>query len=106
MEKYSIDDMVGGWFIGNFAPSILATEDFEIAVKKYKSGDFEQEHYHNIATEYTMIVEGEVIMSGKHYKSSDIIVIAPGESTDFKAITDVITVVVKTPSVKDDKFLK
>ena len=44
-------------------------------------------------------------MSGKKYTSGDVIVIQPNESTDFKALTNVKTVVVKTPSAKDDKFL-
>ena len=43
-------------------------------------------------------------MNGVEYSSNDIIVIKPGESTDFKCITPVTTVVVKTPCVKNDKY--
>jgi len=106
MKKHKLEDMIGGWFIGNFTPSIIQNEDFEVAIKYYKENDYEQEHYHKIATEITVILDGDVIMSGKKYTSGDIIVIQPYESTDFKALTDVKTVVVKTPSAKDDKFLK
>ena len=52
-----------------------------------------------------LILDGEVIMSGKKFKSGDIILIQPNESTDFKALTDVKTIVVKTPSIDKDKFL-
>ena len=105
MKKFNLDDMIGGWFIGHFEPSVLKTNDFEVAVKKYKKGDYEKKHFHKIATEYTLILDGEVIMSGKKFKSGDIVLIQPNESTDFKALTDVKTVVVKTPSIDKDKFL-
>ena len=98
MKKHNLDDMVGGWFIGHFEPTLLKTDDFEVAVKIYKKGDYEENHYHKIATEYTFIMDGEVIMSGENYSSGDIVVIKPNESTDFRALTDVKTVVVKTPS--------
>ena len=106
MKKHNLDDMVGGWFIGHFEPTILKTDDFEVAVKIYKKGDYEENHFHKIATEYTLIMDGEVIMSGEKYSSGDIVVIKPNESVDFRALTDVKTVVVKTPSVANDKYLK
>jgi len=106
MKKHNLDDMIGGWFIGHFEPTILKTDDFEVAVKIYKKGDYEENHYHKIATEYTLIMDGDVIMSGENYSSGDIVVIKPNESTDFRALTDVKTVVVKTPSVANDKYLK
>ena len=98
--------MIGGWFIGHFKPTLLKTDDFEVAVKIYKKDDYEENHYHKIATEYTLIMDGEVIMSGEKYSSGDIVVIKPNECTDFRALTDVKTVVVKTPSVANDKYLK
>ena len=45
----NLKDMVGGWFIGNFNPSVWNTESFEVAVKEYKAGDKEQKHLHKIA---------------------------------------------------------
>ena len=39
MNKSKLGDMIGGWFIGNFEPSLLKTNDVEVAVKKYKAGD-------------------------------------------------------------------
>ena len=44
-------------------------------------------------------------MDWKEYSEDDIIVIEPNQSTDFKCLTDVVTLVVKTPSVKDDKYV-
>jgi quercetin dioxygenase-like cupin family protein len=105
MKKHDLNNMIGGWFIGDFNPTLHKTKDFEVALKSYNKNDFEAEHFHKIATEYTVIIDGEVIMSGKHYKTGDIIIIKPNESTDFKALTDVKTLVVKVPSVKNDKFI-
>jgi quercetin dioxygenase-like cupin family protein len=105
MEKYNLSDFHRGWFIGNFEPTLFKTDDFEVAVKKYEKGDYEEKHYHKISTEYTTILNGSVEMNGVVYNDGDIIVIKPGESTDFKALTDVTTVVVKTPFSKNDKYL-
>jgi hypothetical protein len=105
MVKNNIENMIKGWFVGNFEPTVLSTNDVEVAVKRYKKNDFEERHYHKIATEITMIVEGEVRMSGISYQSGDIITINPFTATDFRALTDVITVVVKHPGANDDKYI-
>ena len=105
MKKHQLDNMLGGWFIGDFEPSLLASSDFEVAVKYYQAGDFEASHVHKIAKEFTVIVEGEVKMNNLIYKSGDIVQVEPGEYTDFEALTQTITGVVKTPSVKNDKYL-
>ncbi len=105
MKKHKLAEMKGGWFIGLFEPSLLATNQFEVAVKKYKAGDKEKKHFHKLATEFTVILDGSVIMNGLEYKDGDIIEIEKNEATDFEAITDVTTVVVKTPSVANDKYI-
>jgi Ni,Fe-hydrogenase III small subunit len=105
MEKFNLENMIGGWLIGNFEPSLLKTNEVEVAVKKYKAGDYDSTHYHKIGTEYTVIVTGQVEMSGKIYNENDILIIRPLDSTDFRAITDAITVVVKIPGVSNDKYL-
>jgi quercetin dioxygenase-like cupin family protein len=97
--------MTKGWFVGNFEPTVLKTDQFEVGLKQYKKGDVEAKHVHRIATEITVIVSGEVRMNGQNFKAGQIIVLDPGESTDFSALTDVTTLVVKTPSAKDDKHL-
>lgn len=100
-----LDSMFKGWFVGNFEPTVLSTNDVEVGVKKYTKGDSEESHFHKIATEITLILEGEVMMNGEIYKSGDILTIFPGHSTDFKALTDVTTVVVKHPGANEDKYV-
>jgi mannose-6-phosphate isomerase-like protein (cupin superfamily) len=104
MEIRKLDSFVNGWFIGAFNPSLFSTESFEVAVKRYNAGDSEASHYHLIATEYTVIVEGEALFNDKLLVKDEIAVIYPGEHVRFEAVTDVVTVVVKVPSVSNDKY--
>ena len=105
MRVNHLDDMVKGWFVGDFDPVVMRTSQFEVGVKKYKKNDYESRHYHKIATEMTVIITGEVVMNGIAYDAGKIIVIEPGDETDFRAITDAVTVVVKVPSVLNDKYI-
>ncbi len=105
MKAAHLNEMIKGWFIGNFEPSVLCREDFEVAVKHYKAGDREETHHHRVATEITVIVSGDVEMMGRRWAAGEIVVTEPGEATSFVAITDAVTVVVKTPSVLGDKYL-
>ena len=104
IETYKLEQMIKGWFIGNFEPSLYKTENVEVGVKRYKAGDCEPAHYHKLATEFTVIIEGEVEMSGKIYRKDEIILIKPGVATNFIAITDTVTVVVKIPGATNDKY--
>ena len=103
MEVYDIKEFIKGWFIGDFEPSLFKTDQFEIAVKHYKSSDHEKCHVHRVATEYSVIIQGAVKMNDKVYCKDSIIVMKPGESTDFTALVDTTTVCVKIPCVKGDK---
>ena len=105
MKIDKLNDMFRGWVVGNFEPSLFKTDDFEVAVKSYKKGNYEQKHYHKVATEITNISKGRVLMNNELYEEGDIITIEPNEATDFRAINDVITTVIKFPCVKDDKYL-
>ena len=106
MKTAKLKDMTKGWFIGNFQPTLLKTNDVEVAVKTYAKGDYEEQHYHKIATEYTVIVSGRVKMNGVEYRAGDIVVMEPGESTDFECLEDgTMNVVVKIPGANNDKYL-
>ena len=105
MKVAKLDQMIKGWFVGNFDPTLIKTEDVEVAVKKYTAGDYEDRHYHKIATELTVIVSGKVKMNNQEFSSGDIIVINPFEDTDFEAIEDTVTTVVKFPGASNDKYL-
>lgn len=96
--------MIRGWFIGNFEPSVYKTSEVEVAIKQYIAGATEGVHHHKIATEVTVIVTGKVRMNDREYSAGEIIRIEPNEETDFEALTDTITAVVKIPGVMNDKY--
>ena len=105
MKLNKLKDMTKGWFVGDFEPSLLRTQDVEVAIKKYQQGEFEEAHYHKIATEITVIISGKVKMNGVEYEEEDVVTIEPYESTDFEALERTVCSVVKLPGAIDDKYL-
>jgi hypothetical protein len=105
MRRARLDDMIGGWFVGDFEPTLLATRDVEVAVKRYAAGSVEPLHHHRVATEITVLIEGEARMGDNVLRAGDIVVLDPLESSDFEACTDVVLVAVKHPGAPADKYL-
>lgn len=105
MQKYNLENMLKGWFVGNFEPSTYCTNDVEVAVKRYKAGDSEDAHYHKVATEITLILSGAVRMAGGEHQAGDIVVLDPGEVSAFEALEDTTAVVVKIPGANNDKYI-
>ena len=106
MDKYNLKDFTRGWFVGGFEPSLYNTTDVEVAVQFFTKGEKEVKHCHKIATEITVIVSGKVIMNGITFSAGDIVRILPGEFTDFEALDDTTTAVVKLPGALNDKYLE
>lgn len=104
MRLHKLSGMTKGWFVGDFSPVVLPSTAAEVALKSYPAGAVEARHVHKVATEVTLIVSGRARMNDHVLEAGDIVLIEPGESTDFQALTEVTTVVVKTPSVAGDKY--
>lgn len=105
MDVSNLEDFVRGWFIGGFEPTLYKTTEVEVAVQRFKAGDREQSHCHKIATEITVIVSGKAVMNGIEMNAGSVIKIPPGVFTDFHAIEDTVTTVVKVPGALNDKYL-
>ena len=105
MQNFELNEMTNGWFVGAFSPTALSTDNCEVAIKEYREGDNEDAHYHKIATEITVVIQGSIRMQGREWSKGDIIVLAPGEVTDFEALTDATNVVVKIPGALNDKYV-
>ena len=104
MKIHKISDFKGGWFIGNFEPTLLKTEQFEVCYKLHVKGEVWPKHYHLIATEYNCLVQGSMIIQGVTLKPGDVFVIDPLEVADPVFLEDCHIIVVKTPSVPGDKY--
>jgi hypothetical protein len=105
LKTVKLAEMTGGWFAGNFEPSILKSEHFEACVKHYLKGSTEPSHYQLTAFEVTVIVSGTARMGDQTLTAGDIILLEPFEIADFEALTDVSLVALKTPSLPADKVL-
>jgi quercetin dioxygenase-like cupin family protein len=99
----NIREMQGGWFIGDFEPSVLRTGTFEVAHHRYPAGYRGEPHVHRFCTEYNYILRGRLVASGQELSTGDIFVYAPGEASDVEFLEESDLVIVKTPSVPGDK---
>jgi hypothetical protein len=97
--------MAAGWMVGDFEPACIRTTACEVACKYYGAGESEARHVHRIATELTLIVSGKATMNGRTFEAGDIVLLEPGDPSDFHALDDTTTVVVKIPSAAADKYL-
>ncbi len=104
MIQHQLDDMVRGWFIGDFDPVAHRSGEVEIAIKHYLAGDAEPRHVHKISTELTAVISGSIRMNDRELGAGDILTLEPGEPCDFLAVSDAVVVAVKVPAAKDDKY--
>ena len=105
MKVVRLENFVGGWFVGDFIPSVLRTKDFEVSIKHFAAGDVEPFHHQAQATELTAIIDGRCRMAERTLSAGDIVVIEPLETVDFEALTAVALVAIKFPSLTEDKVL-
>lgn len=105
MEVRKITEFKKGWFIGNFDDSVLRTEGFEIAYATRTKGQPEPRHYHKVAKEITVIIEGKIKIHDVILQAGDVFVLDPWEITDPEILEDTKLIIVKTPSVIGDKYI-
>ena len=91
-----LSEMTGGWIVGDFEPACFRTTTCEVACRHYDAGSIEAARVHQLATEITVIASGCVEMNGRIFGAGDIVVLAPGEAADFRAIEQTTTVLFKS----------
>ena len=105
MKKFNLKDFTRGWLVGDFEPSIINTDQFEFGIKEYQTGDQEDEHYHAIARELSVVISGHFEMNGQELGPGDIVLLEPGEGAKFRCLESGGNAIIKMPSVKNDKFV-
>lgn len=105
VEIVKMDTMSRGWFIGDFFPSVLRTENFEVGYLKHNKGEKWDIHYHKIITEYNYLISGEMRVNGKLIVAGDIFIFRPGVVADPEFLQDCEIICVKTPSLPKDKII-
>tara|TARA_R110001599_G_scaffold62402_1_gene173753 strand:+ start:2375 stop:2701 length:327 start_codon:yes stop_codon:yes gene_type:complete len=104
MKIFNFKDMKGGWFIGDFEPSAYKTKGFEVCYKEHRKDEIWETHYHKIATEINLLITGKMIIQDITIAAGDIFVLKPGEIADPTFLEDCSLIVVKTPSITNDKY--
>ena len=105
MEILDFDEMIKGWFIGDFEPVALRTDQFEVAYQTHKAHESHDIHYHKRSREYNLLIKGQMIINEKELNAGDIFILEPYEVSEPTFLTDVELVVVRVPSVKGDKYV-
>jgi quercetin dioxygenase-like cupin family protein len=94
-----------GWCIGDFAPSLLRTKDFEVGVLLHPKGEKWPARYHVKGTEYNILVSGSMRVCDTELTAGDTFVIEPYEVADPVFHEDCTIVCIKVPSDTKDKYL-
>lgn len=103
MEIIDGNKMKGGWFIGDFEPSVLKTKEFEVCYKKHHQHEKWPIHIHKITTEINFLMTGSMLIAGRKVSANQIFIIHPGEIADPVFLEDCELIVVKIPSIPKDK---
>ena len=104
MKIFRQQKWVGGWFVGDFEPSAFNTSAFEVCHKQHPKGERWPKHFHKVATEINYVLSGTMTLQGNEFKPGDVFILEPGEVADPEFLTDVELIVIKSPSVKNDKY--
>jgi hypothetical protein len=104
MKIFKLQDMIKGWFIGNFEPTVFKTSEFEVGILQRKKGLERPKHYHKMATEITCLLKGKAKINDCEINTGDIFIIEKNQIVDAFYYEDSILVVVKLPSVMGDKY--
>ncbi len=105
MKRYRFETMKGGWFVGDFEPTAFRTRDAEVCFKHHAKGEAWPAHYHQVATEINLLVRGQMKMGETLLVPGDIFVMEPGEVARPEFLADCEVVVIKVPSVPQDKYV-
>jgi hypothetical protein len=104
MKVFDPSLFTGGWFVGDFQPSIWNTKDFEVGYKYHQAGEPWPAHYHEHMDEITVLVDGVMRIQDQILVGPTIFLLKKGEIADPEFLADCQVVVIKTPSVPGDKI--
>lgn len=105
MRQSRISEFNNGWFVGSFNPAILESSHFEACLKRFNKGEVEVSHFQKTAIEVTLVISGSCRMGDVYLNEGDILLLEPGEVSDFEALEDSVILGLKTPSNPNDKVL-
>ena len=105
MLHYQLSTFKGGWYMGDFEPSLFRTSQFEVGLKRHRKGEDWPSHFQRQATEYNLLLHGRMTLNGVTINKGDLVVVEPREIVKPVFRTHCEVVVVKVPSMPGDKVL-
>lgn len=103
MKTKTINEFIGGWFVGDFEPNVYRTKEFEVGYKYFFKGEKIDAHYHT-AVEINYLSHGKMFVNGVVVNAGEIFIIEPYEMVYPEYLDDCEIVVIKIPSKINDKF--
>ncbi len=107
MKLAKLSEFKRGWIVGDFDPSLLK-DDFEVGIQSYSVLERHERHFHKIATEINLVLEGLCLFTIDNTEyilgQGDIIVVEPNEETEFYAVSNCRILCIKSKSVRGDKY--
>jgi oxalate decarboxylase/phosphoglucose isomerase-like protein (cupin superfamily) len=105
MIRFNLNEMVNGWFVGDFMPTSYRTKTAEVGYKVYKKEYKEAKHFHEQADEVTVVISGRARFNDQIVEKGEIVVVFRKEIVEFEALEDCETIVFKSGSFMGDKFI-
>lgn len=94
----------GGWFVGNFEPTVYKTDQFEVSYKLHHKNEDWPKHHHKLSTEINFLMKGKMLINETLIESGKIFIIEKNESVKPIFLENCELIVIKTPSVINDKY--
>jgi hypothetical protein len=104
VKKNKLENMTRGWLIGNFTPSILKTDAFEVGYLTHHKGQVWPAHLHKEANEYNILIKGSLLINNETINLGEIFVIPKGMLTHATFLEDCEILCIKVPSNTKDKY--
>ena len=103
-RSWHLDDFVRGWFVGNFEPSIVKTDKYEIGLLTHNKGEKWDFHYHKLADEINFLVEGRMRINERLIEKGSLFIIQKNQLTCPDFLENCKILCIKVPSVPTDKY--
>lgn len=94
------------WLIGDFLPSIIKTDEFEVGIHSHPANDKTFPHRHDLTKEINVILEGSVQVGGTVLNKGGIFVYEEGEYSDVEFLENTTLLVIRNGSFPKDKHFK
>lgn len=101
MQVFKLENMIRGWFVGNFDPTVHRTDQFEVGYRVHQPDEGDDAHFHPIVTEVNVVTHGRMIVQDQVLVAGDIFVLHPWEITNPVFLETTGVICVKVPSLND-----